>query len=93
MYGRRSTLMHGTYDVEKYFANKFVTHGECDKWASIIRRCILRMLTIYLRGRDNRDEFLNDLSRAALDASVAEKLRFESDPQRYLDELLADRTA
>jgi hypothetical protein len=88
LYARRSKLMHGTYDVRKYFAKEFVTHEECDTWASIIRRCILRVLTLYLRGRDNRQEFLDDLARAALDPTLAEELRMNSDPRRYLSELL-----
>jgi hypothetical protein len=88
MYNRRSALMHGTYDVEKYFAETFVTHEECDKWASIIRRCILRVLTLYLRGQNDRNEFLAELSRAALDHTIAEKIRLKADPQRYLNEIV-----
>ncbi len=87
-YARRSKLMHGSYDVAEYLANKFVTHEECDKWASIIRRCILRVLTLYLRGENSRDDFLNSLSRAALDSDLANELRVQSDPQRLLNELV-----
>ena len=54
LYDRRSALMHGSYDVEKYLAGRFVTHDECDNWASIIRRCTLRILTLYLRGRHDK---------------------------------------
>lgn len=88
MYHRRSALMHGTYSVEKYLANQFVTHEECDIWASVIRRCVLRVLTLYLRGWDDRDEFLDSLSRAALDPALAEKLRADSSAQVYLNELV-----
>ena len=88
LYNRRSALMHGSYNVSQYIAGKFVTHDECDKWASIIRRCILRILTLYLRGTEDRSKFLSDLSRAALDPQLANKFREESDPQNYLNELI-----
>ena len=66
-YAWRSALIHGQYDVKDYLQGRFVTHEECDRWASPIRRAILRFLTLYLRGRNRRDELLNELSLAAID--------------------------
>jgi hypothetical protein len=86
-YARRSALVHGQYDVNAYLQNNFVTHADCDRWASLIRRAIMAVLVLYLRGRNSRDEFLNELSLAALNDEVAKKIRDESDPMKYLSEL------
>ncbi|HVB33592.1 MAG TPA: hypothetical protein VNJ52_04340 [Patescibacteria group bacterium] len=85
-YSRRSQLVHGQYDVDPYLEGKFVTHEECERWASPIRLAILRFFVLYLRGRDHREEILNRLSLAALDAETGERLRNESD----LDSLLRE---
>jgi len=86
-YARRSELVHGQYDVNAYLQDKFVTHSDCDRWASLIRRAILAVLVLYLRGRNDRNEFLNELSLAALNNEAAEKIRSESDLVKYLSEL------
>lgn len=86
-YDRRSKLVHGQYDVAAFYEGRFVTHEECDQWASDIRQAILRFLVLYLRGSNERTDVLRELTEAALDASVAETLREQSDPQRFLTEL------
>ncbi len=86
-YRLRSNLFHGQYDVEDYYKGKFVTHEECDKWASIIRRAILQFLVLFLRGQNSREEVLNDLAKAALDPELAEALRQKSNVEIYLTEL------
>src|ERR1700746_922676 len=75
-YSRRSELVHGQYDVKKYLGGQFVTHEDCDNWASPIRRAILAVLVLYLRGQNKREDLLKELSLAALDSEVGEKLRY-----------------
>lgn len=87
-YSRRSELIHGQYDIEAYLKGQFVTHSECEQWASPIRRAILRFLVLHLRGLKHRDEVLNELSLAAFDQDASERLRQESDPERLLTEIL-----
>jgi len=84
-YRRRSKLFHGQYNVEEFYAGRFVTHEECDNWASIIRRSVLRFLVLYLRGENQRERVLDQVVQAALDVQVADTLRERSDPQRFLD--------
>jgi hypothetical protein len=87
-YSRRSELVHGQYDVDAYLKGQFVTHQECDNWASPIRQAILRFLVLYLRGRNERAEILKELSFAALDAGAADRLRHESQVESLLAEVL-----
>ena len=85
-YRKRSDLFHGRYDVQDYYNEEFVTHEECDRWASIIRRAILQFLVLFLRGENNRETVLNDLINAALDPSLGDGIRQRSSIQEYLDE-------
>src|SRR5262249_1047832 len=49
MYSRRSKLVHGAYDVEKYDKGEFVTSEEIDRWTVYLRRAYLGFMTLYLR--------------------------------------------
>ena len=82
----RRELVHGQYDVKKYLAGEFVTHEDCDNWASPIRRAILAVLVLYLRGQNKREDLLKELSLAALDSQTSEKLRSQSHLDTYFAE-------
>ncbi len=86
-YGRRSKLVHGQYDVKDYYAGRFVTNEECDRWASIVRRAILRFLALYLQGANDRRMVLRQLSLAALDEQLANKIRTDSNIDAFLNNL------
>lgn len=86
-YSRRSELVHGQYNVKKYLEGTFVTHEDCDAWASPIRRAILAVLILYLRGQNKREDLLKDLTLASLDSEVGERLRSQSQLDRFLAEL------
>ena len=88
-YARRSELVHGQYDINAYLQGNFVTHDECDRWASPIRQAVLRFLVLYLRGRNHRADVLNEISLAALNAEDGERVRRESDMETFLAEVLA----
>jgi hypothetical protein len=85
MYGRRSELFHGTYDLEKYNHGTFVTTGEVEKWASWIRRGLSGFLALYLMGETNRDKILSDIATAAFDPDKADALRNSCSLQRALE--------
>ena len=85
-YSKRSDLVHGQYDVKAFLENRWITHDECDGWASLIRQAILRTLVLYLRGQNDRNAFLSDLSESALDAARADALRLNSDIETFLSE-------
>jgi len=87
LYDRRSQLLHGQYNVEDYANGRYVSDEEISCWAALIRRALVRLAVLYMRGTDNREEFLLKLSQAALDSAVGENLLLNSDPDRYLVQL------
>jgi hypothetical protein len=40
-YDRRSALIHGGYDVEKYYDGSLISHDEIMSWSSVVRRATL----------------------------------------------------
>ncbi len=84
MYGRRSALFHGAYNVSKYDKGEFVTAEEVEVWASIIRRALLGFFVLYLRGEQDRQAVLDKIQSAAFDASIGDKVRADSDIEAFL---------
>ena len=84
LYERRSALLHGQYDYAKFARGEFVSDEELDLWTDVVRKAILRLTVLYFRGEIDRERFLADLSRAGLDQSLGEKVRFESHPDALL---------
>jgi hypothetical protein len=82
MYGRRSALFHGTYDVNK----DLLTIEEAERLAGIIRLSILRFFVLHLKGEENRDIILNKLSEGVLNAQILETFRNESNLQKFIEE-------
>lgn len=84
MYGRRSALFHGTYDVNK----DLLTTEEAERLAGIIRLSILRFFVLDIKGKggESRDNILNRLSDGVLNSQILETLRNESDPERFIEE-------
>lgn len=87
MYNRRSKLFHGQYDLQRFYEGRFVTHGECDRWASIIRQATLRFIVLFLRGENSRQAILDLLTKAALNPEYGTDLRTRSDIEPLLQEM------
>jgi hypothetical protein len=93
MYNRRSKLVHGTYDVEKYDKGEFVTADEIDRWSGYLRRAYLGFMTLYLRahlggkGEESRESVLERIAKANFDSAIGEKLREDANINHLLDEL------
>lgn len=79
LYTRRSKLLHGTYDTDKYAEGTFVSSEEIAQWSSLLRRALLSALVYYLRGKRDHHEFRNALTDALLDEGTAHRLRTEAD--------------
>ena len=84
LYDRRSSLLHGQYDVIEYARGEFVTDDENESWASIIRKALVRSTVLYLRQDIDKEKFLVELNEAALDNLAAERIRAQSDPQLFM---------
>lgn len=89
LYDKRSSLVHGTYNVEDYYAGKFVTSAELDSWASVVRSALLAFLTLYFRGdkEASRDTILNDISACNFDPKRGSALRDRADVRQYFEEI------
>ena len=96
MYSRRSKLVHGAYDVEKYDKGEFVTADEVDRWAVYLRRAYLGFMTLYLsaylagKKAEPREPILEAIAETNFDDAAGEKLRGEADIEKLLAALLAD---
>lgn len=93
MYSRRSKLVHGAYDVEKYDKGEFVTADEIDRWAVYLRRACLGFIALYLRAYlagkkvEPREPILDAIAEANFNDAAGEKLREESDIEKLLTEV------
>jgi hypothetical protein len=85
LYDRRSALVHGTYNVDDYDAGTFVTAGEIENWASVVRRALLGFLTIYFRGNKEaaRDPILQQIAACNFDDTKGAELRESADMHRF----------
>lgn len=89
LYARRSKVVHGSYDVKKYYEGSFVTHEDIDRWSPCLREGILRFLTMYFRGKRTKkdlERFREELLSCALDNTRTDTLRKMSDLDEYLIE-------
>ncbi len=87
LYTKRSKIMHGTYDVQAVAQGTDVTHDELDRWSAHVKKGLLAMFTLFLRGKRTEGDlraFRNDLLMGALDAAVAEQVRSQADMERFL---------
>ena len=90
MYRRRSEIVHGTYDLDKYVSGLFVKSEELDVWAGYLRRAMVGFLALYLNGTGDaeRDPILARITELNFDESKRAKLRDDSDFEKALRELL-----
>jgi hypothetical protein len=88
LYEKRSALLHGQYDYEEYSRDEFVNENQIDEWSQLIRLAIVRLGVLFLRGQDNREELLNQLSEVSLNQELGDRIRAQGDPDTFLAELL-----
>ncbi len=84
LYDKRSTLLHGAYNVDDYYEGRFVTDDDIETWSSLIRKAILHTLTLYLNGWNNRDNLLKAIIDSTLDNEIAERLRNDGDFNAFI---------
>lgn len=79
MFKRRGRLFHGQYDTLTERPEEFVTDEEISKLLSIVRKSILKFMTLYLGGEDDLNTVRRHLQEATLDESVLAELLRRSD--------------
>jgi Apea-like HEPN len=93
LYSRRSKLVHGTYDVDKYDKGEFVTADEIDRWSVYLRRAYLGFMALYLKAylagkkAEAREPILERIGEANFNDAEGAKLRDEANIETLLAEL------
>lgn len=78
----RGKLFHGQDDV----TDKLIPDEKLHNLASLIREACLRFIVFYLRDGNSRDEIHQKIVKATFDSALADKIREESDPDRFVEE-------
>jgi len=91
LYDRRSTLVHGSYDVDEYDEGRFVSSADIDEWSSYLRRSLRSFLTLYFKGdmQAGRDAIMQRIAAANFDGAEGDRLRGEADIDSYFAEVSA----
>jgi hypothetical protein len=93
LYSRRSKLVHGAYDVDKYDKGEFVTADEIDRWSIYLRRAYLGFMTLYLRAylsgkkAELREPILERIADSNFNDAAGAELREDADIERFLAEI------
>jgi len=93
LYNRRSKLVHGSYNVEKYDKGEFVTAEEIDRWSVYLRRAYLGFMALYLKAylagkkAESREPILERIADANFNDAAGEKLREEANIEKLLAEI------
>lgn len=82
-YSKRSKLFHGSYDAH---SDSFIATVELDNFASLMRKGLLKFITLRLRGRDNHKEIINEIRESLFDPEKSIKLKIESDISTFISE-------
>lgn len=93
MFKRRGRLFHGHYDSETESPEKLVSDEEIKKLASLVRRSILRLLAMYVRGENDIENLRKDFQKAALDEVLRNRLLSNGDIETLIDDSQATSIA
>lgn len=85
MYGKRSKVLHGDPKAD---GDNFIELGDLDRFSSIIRRALLKVVALYLNGEPNKDSFLEKLRNGLFDPGI----KFEWQKRADLDEFVRIRS-
>jgi hypothetical protein len=83
MYDKRSKLVHGSSKAQ---SEGFLDCDQIEKWSSLIRRALLGLIALYLRGETDHKAIVNQIEQSALDPQLGFELRRRSDPDIFAAE-------
>lgn len=84
MYTKRSDVFHGNQEQQE---KKPVTLEEIERWSSLIRNSLLKLITLYIRNRDNHKGVIQQIRDSLFDPEELKKLEQESDISILIKEL------
>jgi hypothetical protein len=86
MFKRRGKLFHGQFDSSEESPDKLASDEEISQLASLVRKSILRLLTMYLQGDNDLDLLRKSLQKAALDEDLRNELLRKGDYKEFIDD-------
>jgi hypothetical protein len=92
MYGKRSALVHGSYDLKEYEEGTFVTTEEIERWSGYLRKALTGFMALYLKDKKlTRDDILNRITKTSFDTMEGDKLRVEADMLAFIQSVNAEQ--
>ncbi|MCX5721531.1 MAG: HEPN domain-containing protein [Nitrospirae bacterium] len=86
MFKRRGKLFHGQFDSSEESPDKLASDEEISQLASLVRKSILRLLTMYLQGDNDLEILRKNLQKAALDEGLRNELLRKGDYKEFMDD-------
>ena len=80
-YSKRSDLLHGNI---KAYAPEFITQNEVEQFSSIIRRAIVKFVSLYLNGRNDHKEIISEIRNGLLNPELSIEVRTKADLQTII---------
>lgn len=86
MYGKRSNLLHGN---QKEYEKSPATTDDLDKFSTLIRRSLLKLIVLYINGAEERREIIVRIREGLFDPAIREKLQTEASIDNLIEKLHA----
>lgn len=83
LYTKRSNVFHGN---QKELDKKPITLEEIERWSSLIRRSLLKLITLYIRGEEEHEKIIERTRDGLFDSTELKKLGQESDIELLIKE-------
>jgi hypothetical protein len=90
MFARRGKLFHGQFDSETESPDKLASDQEISKLASLVRKSILRVMAIYLRGESDLKNLREQFQKAALDEVLRDELLTKGNIDALINDTIGD---
>lgn len=88
IYKIRSKVVHGSFDIDKFYEGNLILEEDNQRLASIIRKSLLGFFILYLKGENKRENILKRLEESALDSDIANQIRKDRDIELFVKETL-----
>jgi hypothetical protein len=79
MFGHRAKLFHGGYDSHVQRPEEFISDEDIARLCGVVRRSILRFITLFVHGENVLENVRRTLQSAVLNPDTLEKLHEDSD--------------
>jgi Apea-like HEPN len=86
MYTKRSNIFHGNQEQQE---KKPVNSEEIERWSSLIRKSLLKMIVLYMRGEESHDTIIKQIRQSLFDPCLRLKMEKETNINLLIQEVKA----